>query len=147
MDPFSALGLASNVVQFIDFGSKLISESHDIYKSASGSSTGNIELELIYTDLNELTNGLQNPVLSSRQSLSADEAALSQLASSCYTVATELLTVVNALKVDKNNNHRKWRSFRQAIKSVWKQSDIDSLQRRLVDFRAQLTLRLVAILG
>ena len=147
MDPFSALGLASNVVQFIDFGSKLISESHTIYKSASGSSTGSIELELIYSDLNELTKGLQSATQSNRQLLSADEAALRQLADSCSTVATELLNVVNTLKVDKNSKHRKWQSFRQAIKSVWKQADIDNLQKRLADFRAQLTLRLVAILG
>lgn len=147
MDPFSALGLASNVVQFIDFGSKLISESHEIYKSASGSSTGNMELELIHNDLNELTKGLKGSTGLNKQSLTADEAALRRLAASCHTVAVELLNVVKTLKIDNNSNHRKWRSFRQAIKSVWKQSDIDNLQTRLAEFRAQLTLRLVAILG
>jgi hypothetical protein len=67
LDPFSALGVAANVVQFIDFGSKLISESHEIYKSATGTSTGMVELEMIYVDLNKFTKNLQLPNNSSSQ--------------------------------------------------------------------------------
>ncbi|ORY14705.1 hypothetical protein BCR34DRAFT_225132 [Clohesyomyces aquaticus] len=142
VDPFSALGLAGNVVQFLDFGSKLISESHAIYNNASGAGTANVELELVYTDLSHLTKALENP-----PDVSSNEGELRQLASSCRSVAVELLDIVQALKVNKNCKHRKWRSFRQALKTVWKQSDIDTLQARLDSFRGQLTVRLVAILA
>lgn len=145
MDPFSALGLAANVVQFIDFGTKLISESHEIYKSTTGTSTGMVELETIYTDLNNFAKGLQTPDHSSNRT--PEDESLRQLAASCLTVADELLAIVSALKVDAKSHHRKWRSVRHAIKVTWKQGDIDNLQKRLADFRGQLTIRLLAILG
>ncbi|KAF2441831.1 hypothetical protein P171DRAFT_465451 [Karstenula rhodostoma CBS 690.94] len=144
LDPFSALGIAANVVQFIEFGSKLVSESHEIYKSATGTSTGIVELEMIYTDLIKFTKSLQTPNNSSQ---TPEEESLRQLAASCLTVANELLNIINALKVNADGHHRKWRSFRQAMKSTWKQTDIDNLQKRLADFRGQLTVRLLGILG
>lgn len=30
MDPLTAIGLASAIVQFVDFGRKLVAESHEI---------------------------------------------------------------------------------------------------------------------
>lgn len=147
LDPFSAIGLAGNVVHFLAFGTKLISESHNIYASAIGATTGNIELELIYTDLEDLTKALEDPDPNSGHAVSINEAELRKLSASCVKVANELLTTVKLLKVDKNCKHRKWRSFRQALKFVWKQSDIDGLQARLGEFRSQLTLRIVVILG
>lgn len=118
MDPFSVGGLASSVVQFIEFGSKLVSEGHDICKSASSSLTENLELELIHTDLNELTRSLRSPDHPNNQSPTADEAALRHFAASCHTVTTELLNVFITLKIDNNSNDRNWQSFRQAVKSV-----------------------------
>ena len=112
MDLFSALDLASNLVQFIGCGSELISERHDIYKSVLGSSTGSLELELIQTDLNELTKSLRGPGHPNNQSPTADEAGPRQLTASCHTVAPELLNVVKTSEVDNDSNHRKWRSFR-----------------------------------
>lgn len=51
MDPLTALGLASNIVQFVDFASKLISQSHEIYQSADGALEDNVALEHVAKNL------------------------------------------------------------------------------------------------
>ena len=58
MDPFSALGLASNVVQFMEFGTKLISASLELYNSKDGTSSPNSELGIITKDLTGICSGL-----------------------------------------------------------------------------------------
>lgn len=50
-DPLSALGVASAIVQMVDFGAKLFSKSAKLYKSADGSLPTNVELSSIVEDL------------------------------------------------------------------------------------------------
>ena len=51
MDPVSALGVAAAAVQFVDFGSRLLSNTLETYKNATGQSTRNMELSVISQDL------------------------------------------------------------------------------------------------
>ena len=56
MEPLSALSVAAAVVQFVDFGSSLVSKSREIYKSSQGASIGQAESEIAtkrLVDLNE----------------------------------------------------------------------------------------------
>jgi hypothetical protein len=148
VDPFSALGVAGNIVQFLDFGSKLVSKGKEIYTSADGSSVTNVELEFISQDLHSIADSLSpNSSPSSSQNSNLGDDEMRRLATSCKAVAEELLGVVRDLKVEENCKHRKWKSFRQALKSVWKDGDIQSLQDRIDGFRRQLTIRLITILG
>lgn len=59
MDPLTALSLAGTIVQFVDFGSKLLVECHQLYKSKSGSLTVNDELSLATEDLRMVVDKLQ----------------------------------------------------------------------------------------
>jgi hypothetical protein len=54
LDPFNALSLASAAVQFVDFGTKLVSTGHDIYKSVEGAATENLEIEAATSILQSL---------------------------------------------------------------------------------------------
>ncbi|PVI03076.1 hypothetical protein DM02DRAFT_698828, partial [Periconia macrospinosa] len=157
VDPFSALSLAGNIVQFLDFGQKLLSKGKEIYKSAEGTTTTHIELELIYDDLWAVSDKLAARAPPSPANYSSDNLTdyrlsivddqISQLATSCQTLAQELLSIVRELRVDPGSKHRKWESFRQAMKSLGKKSQIEALQQRLNAFRDEMTIRLVAVLG
>jgi len=35
MDPFTCLSLATSIIQIVDFGSKLVGGSHEVYKNGS----------------------------------------------------------------------------------------------------------------
>lgn len=144
LDPFSALGLASNVVQFVDFGRKLVSGAVELYQATDGTSTANAELELIIQDLGEISAGLEPGSLHQASGFTKDELKLQELAVSCKQLANEFLSLLESLKVQ--GPHKRWKSALQASRSAWKEKQIRSYMRRLDEFRSQLTVRLVAIL-
>lgn len=58
LDPLAALSLAASIVQFVDFSSKILSDSYEIYKS--GSTSHHEGIKSITTDLTTLVRRIQN---------------------------------------------------------------------------------------
>ena len=56
LDPLIAVSLAGNIVQFIDFTTKLVSKGHKIYKTTDGILIENAELEAITRKIIALNN-------------------------------------------------------------------------------------------
>ena len=56
MDPISAFGLAANVLQFIDFASKLFSAGYQMHQA--GTSQLSLDLGLVVRDLGDLSRNL-----------------------------------------------------------------------------------------
>jgi len=145
LDPFSALGLAGNIVQFVDFSAKLVSGGVELYRSADGALPKNAELKATVTDLSSITRKLQTHDQGSPQHpYSKDETALVNLSAQCKILGDKLVEVLEDLTV--SGSHKKWKSVRQALRSVWKETEIQDMQKRLDSFRSQITLRLIAIL-
>lgn len=66
------MSLAASIVQFIDFGHKLLSESSDLYHL--GKSVRHADLEIVFRDLKEVTNSLQTrPGNAPSRQLTVDE--------------------------------------------------------------------------
>ena len=143
MDPFLALGVASSIITFVDFGAKLLSGGSEIYRGADGATGDNLHLGILTKDLNNLAFDLELDLAPNRP-LKKDEQALLNLASLCKDLADEFLTTLERLRVKGRNT--KWKSFTLAVKSIGKDSDIRVYKSRLEGFRAELTVRLVAIL-
>lgn len=70
MEPLSAIALAGNVLQFIEFTSKLLSTSAEVYKSTTGTSNSNPTLEGICKQLSDLSCRLRADGVSTRGSAS-----------------------------------------------------------------------------
>ena len=49
LDPLTAIGLAGNIVQFVDFSSKIVGKANKIYESVDGASTRISTLRLSQT--------------------------------------------------------------------------------------------------
>ncbi|KAI1208989.1 uncharacterized protein F4807DRAFT_106299 [Annulohypoxylon truncatum] len=142
MEPLSALSLAGNVLQFIEFTTKVLSSSVEVYKSSAGASDSTIALEDIYQQLSSFSDGFTATQGSTR--LSANELALRSIADSCSADCTRLLTVLNGVKV--NGDHRAWKSFRAALKLAWKgEQEIERLTSQLRDRQSMMTLHICAI--
>jgi hypothetical protein len=143
MDPVSSqLGIAASVAQFVDFTGSLISKTHEIRKSSTGKTGRNNDLESITESLNGLINSFFQP--EDNQNASSDDAAIVKLCDDCKAVAEQLLLALGRL--GKQDNHRVWRSFRQALKTVWSQEQIDGLQKRLDIFRQQISMHILVSL-
>ncbi|KAL8857713.1 MAG: hypothetical protein Q9178_005748 [Gyalolechia marmorata] len=146
MDPLLALGLAGNVVQLVHFGSILITGTLELYTSIDGAKKVNRELEVLTEDLTRICAKATDPQnKTSVRDASDSEIALVTLFRSCHDLGQELLEVLQSLKV-KDPRH-KWTTFRQALRSAWKQSKIHEYEKRLGQYRSQITTHLITILS
>jgi len=140
MDAVAALGLASNVVQFIVFARELISTNRTISRSADGTLVEHLELEAVAGNLQTLSKRLNmSPARPNRKRLddptiAKEEEELERLCEGCRQVAGVLVEKIKGLKVDTKipgKAGRKWVNFRQALNSVLAADAIEDLSMRL----------------
>ncbi|TGO61148.1 hypothetical protein BOTNAR_0133g00120 [Botryotinia narcissicola] len=141
MDPITALGVAAAVIQFIDYGTGLISKGREIYKS--GELEANVEL-------GEATYRLQNLIEPLRGSLNSGiqnapppspadaDRALKDICAKCIDLSEELSGLLGSLKLNLSVKHRRPASFQQAFRAVWNEKKIQGLKSRLGDLRSNL---------
>ncbi|KAI9687017.1 MAG: hypothetical protein M1822_002427 [Bathelium mastoideum] len=141
MDPLNALSTASAVVQFIEYATKLVCRSYDLYKSGTGADQAGLDLEAITSNLVSINEDLRKS-LGSIEPMSDQDRDLENLCLKCSAEAKQLLGILQTLKVSRNH-HRGWSSINAAFKWIWKQEDIRSLQARLDSFRGQITMNIV----
>ena len=144
MDPVAALGLAGNIVQFVDFSCKVLQDTKNLYESSTGASAENDVIETICNDIVNLNRALTAPsvpgtIPGSILNLTIPDYILN-LASNCKGVAAELLQLLGKIKV--HGPKRKWKSFIQALRSVWKKEQIEGLVRRMERLRDETQFRL-----
>ncbi|KAL8897304.1 MAG: hypothetical protein Q9207_007278 [Kuettlingeria erythrocarpa] len=146
MEAFALIGLASNIVQFLEFSGRLISASSELYGAANGALSSNSVLEQITTDLKQHCDGLLPSTMASNGPARTDpEAALLLLGRSCRDLGQEFLVILEDLKV--KGNRKRWQSARQALRTAWKAKDIQKYERQLGLYRSQIATRLLEILG
>ena len=136
MDPLSALGLAGNIVQFLDFTWNLITETKRIVTSADGVSYENRLLETIMDDMQELTKSIAPSPNSSPQ--------LKKLAAECAAISSDILSALASLKAKGQHTH--WDSFLLALKQSWRKGKVEKLASRLGRAHSQLSSHMQAIM-
>ncbi|KAH6971068.1 hypothetical protein BKA56DRAFT_661025 [Ilyonectria sp. MPI-CAGE-AT-0026] len=143
MDPLTSLGLAANLLQFVEFATKLVGKASDIHKSAEGILPENSELWDITTRLQGLTQAInrrsEGPL--SNQN-GAETRALQEVCDECNKVALELNARFSKLAT--NGRMSRFKSYRQALKSVWNKEAIDALFKRLERFRGEINTYLLS---
>jgi hypothetical protein len=139
MDPLTAIGLGGNIITFVDVSTKVLSKAKQLYKSASGATSENDELESLTKSLKNLADRTRrkpsNNPNDGRLNITS-ETVLDTLREQCIQVADELLEMLEAVKVKADGGALK--SAIQAVKMVWKQDRIDGIQRRLDRISKQL---------
>jgi len=147
MDPLTALGLASNVIQVVDFSARLVSKGYKIYKSADGSLVENADAEAVTNSLNVLTAKLQHSFNDGQKTpgqLSQDDQSLMDLCEKCTNVADQLLGKFDRVKI--TGRYRKWKSARQALKSVTSKGDLEQIANTLEMYRSEIHLHITVSL-
>jgi hypothetical protein len=146
LDPFTALALAGNIVQFVDFSSKLFNATREISGSVSGSTSDNVELSHIANHLQGVCDQLMTPTLRIDPYTGLphpEETALRDLAHNCKATGDELQRALQTLRTKLKGNNRRWESFRVALLTIWKKRDIDAMCKRLESYKSSLALHLV----
>ncbi|OAL32178.1 hypothetical protein AYO20_07946 [Fonsecaea nubica] len=144
MDPITAVSIAGNAIQFVDFTAKLISKGAELYKYNTLSEHVELSQAAVQLRSFKLPHKLDD-LRSLQTSLTQDQSLLlSQLEeaySYCTDCAEQIIEAVGKLTV--SGDHRKWKSFRHALSSVMGVSKLDDASRRLSNARQQLMLFLL----
>ena len=170
LEGLAAVGLAANVVQFIDAGCKLFCKSHSLYKSASGMAVEDWELEQVAKDMEELSlsaiarllpkglapsltrNGQKAlPILAGllpkeeAPSLTKSEQSLCDIALACHNLASDLKGIMRSYKIDGaiEGPQRRLRALQVALQRMKKSGKIDSMTKRLDMLGRQISTSLV----
>lgn len=138
MECLAAVGLASNIVSFVDFSCKLFNQATVIHHSTSGSSQDTQDLENITRMLRGHCATLSH---ANYTGLSHGHTALKKLARECEATASELLSALQTVKT--NNPNSKWRSFRAALAKSWREERIAAMAENLDSYRDQMMFQLL----
>jgi hypothetical protein len=148
MDPVSALSLAANVVQFVVWGQNIVSKGNQLYKSADGALAENVQLETASIRLQQLSGSVQGSLSQAQQgvptgSLAQSDQALEKICEECVAMSKELVDKLEKLKVPEGHPHKKWKSLRQALKSVWSKEKVEEISERLAALRTELDTHVI----
>ncbi|KAF2008561.1 hypothetical protein BU24DRAFT_456109 [Aaosphaeria arxii CBS 175.79] len=138
MDPFTALTLATSIVQFVDFATKIVHGTRQIYQTGEGVAEENADIELCASELHNLCTCLD--VLKLPSPRSADDDTLCRIADRCISVSIELSSLLE--KVKAKDPHSKWQCMVSTVKTQLKKSERDEILARLSQFMAELDSQL-----
>jgi hypothetical protein len=147
MDPISALSLSAAILQFVDFGSKIIVTTYRTYRSVDGTTQENLDLAELTTTLHGFQARLATPRIPSREH-DADRKALELQAARCRDIAAELLQLLDDLKVKVKDKglRRTWESLRQGCRAEWSKGKIARHAKTLRDVAEQINTRLLSLI-
>ena len=138
LEGLAALGFASNIVQFVEFGCRLFSQSKELYRSSCGLLDEAVELDNITQSLSRLSNNLifehqpsshdsdielvdgveHIPPIQPANALPIHsvDPDLVLIATDCKKVADELSEALKQLRV--KSPGKRWQCFRVTLKRI-----------------------------
>jgi hypothetical protein len=136
LDPLTSFGLASNILQLIDFILNIFDQAGEINGSVSGLTREYNDFRQISEDLSDLSGRIT--VSNSLQQAKYPE--LIKAADSCKNAADEVLNKLAKLVATPSKKKR--RALAKALQSVWNKSEIAALNRQLRLRRETLLMEL-----
>lgn len=147
MDPFTSLGVATNVITLVDFAGKLISRCKEARNVVHGSSQTLNDIDYLTTGLDTALQRLQfqqihPPIYSARSLLSnGRDVELHSLSQECRNVARELLDQVATFAV--NSQSKRMDRARAMWRFIRFHGSIEDISARLDRYRQQLETRII----
>ncbi|KAF7861959.1 hypothetical protein EAF04_007840 [Stromatinia cepivora] len=146
MNPLDALSLAGTIIQFVDFSSKVIAGTNELYRSGAQSLNVHQQLGLAADDLSKLSKRLSDSysdLCGNRVIPTPTDNSFICICKNAMEVSTELNSKLSSLKVTATGKCRKWQTLKQALKSVWSEKELTDLKNRLALLRDSIQMHIV----
>lgn len=132
------LALATAVVQFVEFTTKIVTKGIAIHLSVTGKLVDQEELEAVTKALASNIKKIEKTLDIRGQDGQPGEVDqdLQIIAAGCQDIAKELLGVLDSLAARKPRTP--WRSFRHALQATWNEGKVKALEERLERYRQQM---------
>ena len=139
MDPVTAFQLAGTVLTFIDFGTRLINLSVEIYHKNGLSS----QLAQVASGFQSTLNDIKLPAQYQSQ---ASDSGLDQLVVDCKNFSTELLERLRKAGLLEPPSKSRREAFRTALRLMLRENEQKGLLDQLDQLRNRLNLHLLVSL-
>ena len=145
LDPLSAVGLASNVLSFIDLGIKVLAKTKELRESRDGSLLEHREIKVVAERFGQLRHSIDDSLLllPTTEKLTHAERVLQDVAKECSDMAKEFCTTLERLTAQPGQS--RWKTLRQAFNAVWDKDRIELMRRRLGEQREILIVHLLVV--
>ena len=128
MDPISALSLACNIFQLVEFSIESAKVCKELYDN--GSTDENFRIEKHTADITAVNKDLQEALKNGKPT--GKPSRIKQVAQDALVTANELKIVLNRLKLSKAQGARKLGgAFKSTLKALITSGTIKKLQQRL----------------
>lgn len=147
LDPLSALGLVSNIVQLVSFTAEIVAETR-AYSKGSGGTLRSYETvsQLVEQQHAAYSNicsieGAQGP-------LRREEDILKSLAQKCTAQSHELICILDrfAPKGSQSQKRKFGTTFAKVFKAKFKRKDVEQSRKILQDYRNELNFALITLI-
>ncbi|KAF4948223.1 hypothetical protein FSARC_13789 [Fusarium sarcochroum] len=145
MDPLSILSIAAGVVQFVDFGTRVLSEAKEAYSSSVGRTLQNADLSATVDNFSTLSSVLEDKskLLTNAPAGSSHEVFV-RLCSECKDVIRQLENAISKHQVTGDHGFdRAVSSLVVVIKGIWSAGEIDHMKQRLERIRGEINTALL----
>lgn len=157
MEPMSALAISTAVLQFVDFGAKILSNATAIYKSRDGFPDNYIEVAQISRDLLDLSRDLVDlggDVDATSRSFpgqaggsKVSERIFRDLCNECQGISQELESNLKRIQINGTNRLARAKdSILSALKNVSTGKRIDELLTRLGGIRQEMMMAMMVFI-
>lgn len=149
MDPLNAISLAAAVIQFIDFGSRLLSEAAELYRSTTGQTGQKLDISRIESDLSTLNNEVESKSTSiGTPTCGSSEEIFVRLCGSCQDIANELRDCIGVVGLEVTNNpKRALQSFLIVLRERRSEGKIEALRSKLNQVQQQMMVAVLDFCG
>jgi len=153
MKPIPAVGLASSIIQIVDFSVKILSKDHKIYQPTDGSPVENHTLlqdvakNLFRLSLNIDQNDLKKLNADPKRPKFSDAAEqLLKFSDDTKLLTTTLIDAVLQAQARGSFSDPKFQTVREALLTVWKKKEITGLKKKLKNVRKEVDASLMVAL-
>lgn len=148
MDGLSAVSLAGNVAQFLEYGIRIARTTQEIARSRQGVSKKVAEVKTILGSIEKSMKSVKDPGGFGDGDDQSEE-TLRVLVQSCVELCPEITRIVECLRLKDNTGAtpvQALRILRKAAQTLSQNSELDKLTNRLFNLRSQVSAHLIILI-
>ncbi|KAK6068481.1 hypothetical protein SCUP234_11151 [Seiridium cupressi] len=141
MEAIVAVGVASNVVQFVDFTTKLLQTFSELrHNAASAENRDHAKVAVHLEGIARTIRAKHNAIAQSATTIPEEDIALQSVADGCCLLAQQLLRRIEACTIQPGQPATFRNRTRKAFKSIWNKKEMKEMSERLNHFRGEIQL-------
>lgn len=134
MDPLTAIGLVSNILQFLSFSHELLSSAKDVFNSPHGVTKEVQLLKLLIQDVQERSKAVGAVLNGDTEAASS----IKEIASECETIADQLMEQLDSFQAKRKGFARTLEAMRVTGKFLWKKNEVYEMKASLFELEHRL---------